>query len=117
MVLFLNDEQICVSEVEYGDDGLDIDGNEVEVIQGMSDCNDATPVKEGDYLTMTAIYDLAAHPPMSGGDHDHGGGMMGDMGGMEMGMWSIIFAPAEGPTEGEGSDSPGLASWLGNLSG
>lgn len=118
MVLAINDKEVCVSRAEYGETS--------SVISGMSQCLDPIQVSEGDYLTMTSIYDLKAHPGSDEGEGDgghggHGGhrkrspqGGMGGMGGMDMGgedgghmggdamgMFDIIFAPgatASGPT-------------------
>lgn len=104
MVLAINDQEVCVSEAEYGESS--------SVISGMSQCLDPIQVSEGDYLTMTSIYDMKAHPGSDegeghGGHGGHGGhkkrapqgGMDmggedgGHMGGDAMGMFDIIFAP------------------------
>ncbi|PGH08669.1 hypothetical protein AJ79_05951 [Helicocarpus griseus UAMH5409] len=110
MVLAINDQERCVSQAEYGETS--------SVIAGMSQCLDPIQVVEGDYLTMTAIYDLKAHPGSEGGgDGGHGGhggqkkrapqeggegegegdgGHGGHMGGAAMGMFDIIFALGAG---------------------
>jgi hypothetical protein len=119
MVLFLNGREVCVSQAEYD--------HHTGFIQAMSDCHDGIPVKKGDYLTMTAIYDLSAHPPSGHGEggHGHGGGMMegggdgGHMGGMggEMGMWSIIFSPGGEAPAAEPPTSSGIRGFLSRIFG
>ena len=107
MVLAVNDKEVCVSQADYGTTS--------SVIAGMSQCLDPVQVNEGDYFTLTAIYDLKAHPGMEGGEGGEGGhgghgghkkrapqdgmdgmdmgGEGGHMGGAAMGMFDIIFAP------------------------
>jgi hypothetical protein len=65
MELFLNGKPICTSYAKYGGEGATttIDGKTWETISGMSLCNEKPiPVKVGDALTMTAVYDLQRHP-------------------------------------------------------
>jgi hypothetical protein len=53
MELYLNDKELCVSKPRYGEDG---------VIAGMSFCDKVIPVKKGDWITMSSVYDLTKHP-------------------------------------------------------
>ena len=53
MELYLNDKELCVSKPRYGEDG---------VIAGMSFCDKVVPVKKGDWITMSSVYDLTKHP-------------------------------------------------------
>jgi len=132
MILHLNSAPpaapICVSQAQYGNEGLVDGGQATETITGMSQCNKPIFVKAGDYLTMTSSYNSAAHSggggmgghAEAGGEVDghadggHGGGGMGG----EMAQWAIVFAPnakeegmqpAPGPTPVPASAAPATA--------
>jgi Stress up-regulated Nod 19 len=61
--LTLNDKIICDSKATYGgDNGTSPNGNRWETIVSMGECNTPIPVKAGDYLSTTAIYDTTKHP-------------------------------------------------------
>ena len=51
MTLGVNGKEVCVSRPKYDSDN----------IVGMSGCNLAVPVKRGDYVTMSSVYDLKSH--------------------------------------------------------
>jgi hypothetical protein len=64
IILKLNDKQICDSRAIYGGDGNEAvgpDGRPWETIRAMTECNDPIPVKAGDILSTTAVYDTTAH--------------------------------------------------------
>lgn len=64
MQLRLNGNDICNSTAIYGGAGskMKMDGKEWDTISEMTVCRDMIPVKRGDYLTMSAIYDTESHP-------------------------------------------------------
>jgi hypothetical protein len=51
MTLEVNGKEVCVSRPTY----------ENEQIVGMSGCNLAVPIKRGDFVTMSSVYDLKRH--------------------------------------------------------
>jgi hypothetical protein len=55
MNLVLNGKAICSSQAKYT--------GEPASMTGMSDCQGPLPIKKGDTITMSADYDLEAHPP------------------------------------------------------
>jgi hypothetical protein len=58
MVMYINDKEVCASQAVYAKGG---DNNE-ETIHHMSKCENNIPVKKGDILTMSSVYDLKTHP-------------------------------------------------------
>jgi hypothetical protein len=71
MDLFVNDKFICASKAEYGtraEDGAKGGhghgggDSSIDTISGMGTCKGPWPVKKGDYVTVTAEYDLKKHP-------------------------------------------------------
>lgn len=60
----LNDKLVCDSKAIYGGDGNSAkapDGRTWETIRSMTECNQPIPIKKGDILETTAIYDTNAH--------------------------------------------------------
>ncbi|KAF1991429.1 hypothetical protein K402DRAFT_125257 [Aulographum hederae CBS 113979] len=94
MQLFVNDQPVCTSKATYGGEGgeMEVDGKKWETISGMGECGKSIPVKKGDSLKMSSVYDLAAHPLREGHDGAEAG---------VMGMWSLGFA-ASGAAQKEG---------------
>jgi hypothetical protein len=58
MILAINGKEVCISVPSYGKGG----DNNYETISSMSSCSKEIPVKKGDVLTMSSIYDLVKHP-------------------------------------------------------
>ena len=59
MRISVNGKLVCESKAQYAGKA---NGAKWDTIKEMSQCNEATPVKKGDKLTIEAIYDLDAHP-------------------------------------------------------
>jgi len=99
MDMFLNGKLLCQSKAEYGSraedsgmgghshaDSKDKGGDAaIKTISAMSSCVGPFPVKKGDYVTLTAEYDLKKHPLRKSVGGNEAGGIMGMMG--------ISFAP------------------------
>jgi hypothetical protein len=70
MDLFINDKYTCSSKATYGtsteghshDGGAGAADASIKTITSMSVCTGPIKVRKGDYLTITAEYNLAAHP-------------------------------------------------------
>ncbi|QDS68679.1 hypothetical protein FKW77_002226 [Venturia effusa] len=105
IALKINDELACDSQAIYGGKGhvgKNADGKMWETIGDMKTCPGGVVVKKGDKISMTANYDLMAHPAREGGH----GGMLGDslgklMGGDEghaeqMAVMIVYSAPLSG---------------------
>ncbi|KAE9991312.1 hypothetical protein EG327_000153 [Venturia inaequalis] len=103
--LKVNDELACNSLAVYGGKGhvgKNADGKVWETIGDMKTCPEGVVVKKGDRISMSASYDLAAHPAREGGH----GGMLGDglgklMGGdtghaEQMAVMIVYAAPLSG---------------------
>lgn len=96
MDLFVNGKFICKSEAEYGTRAEGGAGHGhgdsqagIKTISNMSTCKGPWPVKKGDYVTLTAEYDLKKHPLRKTAEgHDVGG---------SMGMMGISFASGSAP--------------------
>jgi len=87
MILKINDKAICTSKAVYGQGG-DIAG---EKILYMSLCGQNYPIKKGDVVTLTSVYDLKTHPLRPGAEHNSMG--MADV----MGMFYLTLA-SDGPS-------------------
>jgi hypothetical protein len=64
MDLYINDEYACSSNAVYGGEGGTrvVDGKQWETISGMTICPGPIKIKDGDYMSMIARYDLTKHP-------------------------------------------------------
>ncbi|KAF1817145.1 hypothetical protein P152DRAFT_9558 [Eremomyces bilateralis CBS 781.70] len=64
MILLVNDKEVCTSKATYGGASgtMELNGEKWETISNMTRCAEPIPVKKGDYITMTAVYDLKLHP-------------------------------------------------------
>jgi len=87
MILKINGKVMCESKAVYGKGG-DIAG---EKILYMSFCGQNFPLKKGDVVTMTSVYDLKTHPLRPGAEHNSMG--MADV----MGMFYLTLA-SDGPS-------------------
>ncbi|KAF1812280.1 hypothetical protein P152DRAFT_449551 [Eremomyces bilateralis CBS 781.70] len=141
MILLVNDKEVCTSKATYGGAGgtMELDGEKWETISNMNRCPEPIPIKKGDYITMTAVYDLKLHPlrtqgatsggmegmEMGGHSHrsrDEGAGHGDGHGAEVMGMWDLTFAPmavTDSPILGNGTSSgnsttPGSGTSSGN---
>jgi hypothetical protein len=62
--LELNGKTVCDSRAIYGGEGnsaMAPDGRKWETIRAMTECNEPIPVKAGDNVSTTAMYDTSAH--------------------------------------------------------
>jgi hypothetical protein len=108
MDLFINDKWTCASEAIYGEragssetstaemaghphesassgsSSESSSGESIKTISAMTRCQGPIPVKQGDTLTLRAVYDLSLHPLRQSAS----GGKAADV----MGMWGISFA-------------------------
>jgi len=85
MDMSINGKHACTSKAGYGgESGSEGSG---ETISSMGYCDGPIPVKKGDALTMSTIYDLKAHPLRKGSSGAEVTGVMA--------MWSITFAPSK----------------------
>jgi len=87
MILKINGKTMCTSNAVYGKGG-DIAG---EKILYMSFCGQNYPIKKGDVVTLTSVYDLKTHPLRPGAEHNAMG--MADV----MGMFYLTLA-TDGPS-------------------
>jgi hypothetical protein len=63
MVAAVNGKQICTSKAEYGNSySASPTAQKWTTISKMTDCNEVTPVKTGDLITLEALYDTDKHP-------------------------------------------------------
>jgi hypothetical protein len=64
MVVKLNGKEICRSKAAYGGIGheVEVGGEVMKTISGMSLCSNALEVAKGDTLSITANFDTKAHP-------------------------------------------------------
>jgi hypothetical protein len=65
MDLYINDKYECSSNAVYGGETgttKTADGKVWETISGMTLCPGPIKIKDGDYMSMNARYDLAQHP-------------------------------------------------------
>jgi hypothetical protein len=65
MDLHINGKYACSSNAMYGGDSgtaLQPNGKKWETISGMTLCPGPIKIKDGDYMSMVARYDLSAHP-------------------------------------------------------
>jgi hypothetical protein len=81
--LMINNQTVCESKATYGGKGKEAEGGWATLSE-MTECGDMIPVKKGDILTISANYDLEAHPA-----REHAGGGMAE----EMGLAGFRFAP------------------------
>ncbi|TID25758.1 hypothetical protein E2P81_ATG03546 [Venturia nashicola] len=86
MVLKVNEQVVCDSKAEYGNDGSfkNADGVDFKALSGMKECNEPIAVKKGDNLKFEAYFDLEQHPARK---HAHGGGEA-----EEMALMGYVFA-------------------------
>lgn len=77
----INNKTVCESAAVYG--GVGEQSGQWATVSDMTDCNDLIPVKKGDILTLSATYDLEAHPA-----REHSSGGMAE----EMGLIKFRFA-------------------------
>jgi hypothetical protein len=52
MVMYLNDQEVCMSVPTY----------EAERITAMASCDKPIKVKKGDAITIKSVYDITKHP-------------------------------------------------------
>lgn len=86
MDMFINNKYVCSSKAVYGGKTgtlTDKEGKSWATISEMTSCPGPIPVKEGDYMTMVAEYDLKKHPLRKTAT----GGMA-----ETMGMLNLIFS-------------------------
>jgi hypothetical protein len=60
----LNNKPLCTSTAKYGGEGhtTTVNGRTWETINEMTPCDGPLPVKKGDKLSFSGVYDLKAHP-------------------------------------------------------
>jgi hypothetical protein len=60
----LNNKPLCTSKAKYGGEGhtTTVNGRTWETINEMTSCDGPLPVKRGDKLSFSGVYDLKAHP-------------------------------------------------------
>ena len=60
----LNNKALCTSAAKYGGEGhtTSVNGRTWETINEMTPCYGPLPVKKGDKLSFSGVYDLKAHP-------------------------------------------------------
>jgi Stress up-regulated Nod 19 len=65
MVVKINGKEVCRSIAEYGGPGheMQVHGEVLKTISGMSLCSNSVEVAKGDKLSITANFDVNAHPP------------------------------------------------------
>lgn len=64
MDLFVNGKYTCSSNAVYGGEGgtTTQNGKKWETISSMTMCPGPIKIKDGDYMTLNARYDLVKHP-------------------------------------------------------
>jgi Stress up-regulated Nod 19 len=64
MVVRINGKEVCTSIADYGGPGHETEANGeiLKTISGMSLCSNAIEVAKGDKLSITANFDMKAHP-------------------------------------------------------
>jgi len=84
----LNNKALCTSAAKYGGEGhtTSVNGRTWETINEMTPCYGPLPVKKGDKLSFSGVYDLKAHPLRASTTGKSAGVML---------MGAIYFAPSK----------------------